>query len=111
MTSSKPSKLLKFQVHLDEDGKTVLRPLTAEDQDSIERALSNPRGVTFGPNLAESKECPLDPEIPYAASICAIEAEKDPDKLHVRQLARASWTAGRREFARRILDTLVGEQG
>ena len=106
MDNKAKDRILKFLRELDKEGRTVLRPLTNEDNTGIEDALSNPRGVTFGPVLRESLDCPLDPDVPFGISTCGIEAEGDSAKAHIRGLARDQWDKGDRELAKKMLEGL-----
>lgn len=109
MADPKAGKILKFRWELDREGRTVLQPLTAQDQVEIEQALTNPKGITFGPTLQDIQACPHDPDIPFGISACGLEAESDDARARVRRLAREEWGAGNRQLAQRMLDTLDEE--
>ncbi len=111
MESQGRGKIVKFHWELDEDGKTLLRPLSNEDQTEIHQALENQQGITIGPNLLDSKECPVDPGVPFPISNCAIEAEKGSANGRMRQLARERWDEGDRKLAEKLIDGLKGAEG
>lgn len=110
MSNPQTQKILKFHRELDREGRTVLRPLTDEDRVGIEEALSNPKGLTFGPTLKDAQDCPLDPCLPFGISSCGIDAESNEARARVRRLARDQWDVGNRDLAERMLKSLEEEQ-
>lgn len=109
MGNSLSHRTLRFHCEIDSAGRTVLHPLTTQDQVEIEQALANPKGITFGPTLQDAQVCPEDPDLPWGFSSCGLEAESDDARARVRRLAREEWRAGNRQLAQRMLDTLIDE--
>ena len=98
--------LIRFGYEVDDQGRTVLRPLTGDDREFMEDALKNPKGLRFGETMQEAQECLVEPDVPYGLSPCGIAAEQDEARRTARTLAREQWDVGNEGLAVALLDIL-----
>ena len=81
-------RMPKFHCELDAEGRTVFYGLTAQDQMEMEKALTNPNGITFGLTPQDTQDCPDDPDVPFGLPTCGMEAKSDDARARVRRFAR-----------------------
>ena len=98
--------IIKLVQEKDETGRTVFRPLRKTDQQALEVGLKNPKGIRIDEPLDVVKECPVDTDLPYGLSWCAIQGDVDEDSVQVRKSARRKWLQGKKDEAMRILTSL-----
>lgn len=99
-------RIIRFTQESDEEGRTVLRPLTEDDRKAMETGLENPAGLKIGVTLDEAQECPIESDLPYGLSICRIAAEQEEKKRAARILLRQEWLSGKEELALNLLKVL-----
>lgn len=109
--AAKEQRIIRFVEGKDEEGRTVLRPLTELDRKSMEPALRNRKDLRFGQTLEETQSCPIDSEsgIPFPLTLCGIEAETEDDKKTRKRLARELWIIGDKTAAEELLTESLEE--
>ena len=107
----KEPRVIKITTETDEQGRTVILPLTKADKRDLQSGLKNKKGLIIGETLEDSRRCPveLDSGVPFKISLCAIEAETEDDKKTIKRLSRKLWLLGNKAGAEELLGEMLEE--